>query len=462
MARHPLLCPILGSILIGMIMHLPMPSRAQSYSLRFNGYVANDQGRVKIPLDAPHRPVDVGGDFTVEFWMKAEPGLNLSNACNANQDWFYGNIIVDRDIFDAGDHGDYGIALANGQIMFGVERLSQGPTTLCGGGGVDDGQWHHIAVTRNASNGALRIFIDGTSVAHQTSTTHTGDLSYRDGRSTMYPNSDPFLVLGAEKHDYQGSLYYFGWLDELRISSSIRYSGNFTPPSEPFTVDGNTAALYHFDEGSGNTIGDATGGSPGFRNPGGNPQVPEWSTDSPFTPLPLSLLDFRVWPIAGMGNRVSWRTAQEVDVSRFEVQRSEDARVWQTLGSVPALNGLQPQDYHWDDGMPPGRGAYYRLRMVDLDGSFTYSPLRFADGGAALWALTVWPNPASGQARVALPPGSEVLEVALINLQGQRIPLVWSMQGAGLEVDLSAIRAGVYNLMLRTSAGAGTARITVP
>ena len=54
---------------------------------------------------------------------------------------------------------------------------------------------------------------------------------------------------------------------------------HFTRPFSPFTTDGNTAALYHLDEGTGDVVGDASGGnSHGTRMYGGSPAGPEWSS----------------------------------------------------------------------------------------------------------------------------------------------------------------------------------------
>ncbi|MCX7878701.1 MAG: hypothetical protein N2510_08710, partial [Ignavibacteria bacterium] len=47
-------------------------AKSQNYSLRFFGNGINDIDRVKIKIDAPHRPIDVSGSFTVEFWIKAD------------------------------------------------------------------------------------------------------------------------------------------------------------------------------------------------------------------------------------------------------------------------------------------------------------------------------------------------------------------------------------------------------
>jgi hypothetical protein len=49
-----------------------------------------------------------------------------------------------------------------------------------------------------------------------------------------------------------------GTIDEARVSSVARYSAPFTPATR-LTVDANTAALWHFDEGTGQTSVDAAG-----------------------------------------------------------------------------------------------------------------------------------------------------------------------------------------------------------
>src|SRR5262249_9100806 len=90
------------------------------FSLRVQGTTMGDVDRVKVPVD-PQAAVDVGGDFTVEFWMKAEPGGNSSASCQAGEDgWRFGNVIVDRGISGRPDHGEYGISLSGGRIAFGV------------------------------------------------------------------------------------------------------------------------------------------------------------------------------------------------------------------------------------------------------------------------------------------------------------------------------------------------------
>lgn len=261
----------------------PTPGQGGA-SVRFFGNGSNYIDRIVIPIDAPERPADVGAtDFTIEFWLKSEPGANTGSVtCNSNDGWITGNVVIDRDVYYAGDFGDFGIALNAGRVAFGLSVGASG-TTLCGSRTVADNQWHHIAVTRRTS-GEMALFVDGEPDGAVTGV--AGDASYNNGRSTSY-DWDPYIVLGAEKHD-AGDPYpsFNGWLDELRISNTGRYSAAFERPSAPFMTDGATMALYHFDEGTGTTLNDSSaalgGPSNGQLRVGGAPMGPVWSTESPF------------------------------------------------------------------------------------------------------------------------------------------------------------------------------------
>src|SRR5689334_15710643 len=265
----------------------PIPGQLTGMSLHFHGNPSADVDRVKVPID-PQVAADLGGDMTVEFWLKTEPGANPATSCQAGSDgWTYGNVILDRDVFGTGDYGEYGVSLSGGRIAFGVGRAGQ-EQTICGLIDVADGRWHHVALTRKFADGVMRIYVDGTEAAQGIGP--AGDISYRDGRPTGV-STDPFLVLGAAKADEgTGSHGYSGVLDELRLSSSIRYSTPFDRPLTPFTADAETALLFHFDEGPAgpclssvvDTSGRATHGQ--CRYGGSGTPGPVYEADAPFLP----------------------------------------------------------------------------------------------------------------------------------------------------------------------------------
>lgn len=272
------------------------PAAAQS-SLRFHGNGTGDVDRVKIRIDDPATalpgpPADLGAaDFTIEFFLRGTAAENGAPAvaCGAGIDWIYGNIVFDRDRYN--QDRKFGLSVAGGVVAFGVSGDGTGDFTICGATDVLDGAWHHVAAQRRRSDGRLSLYVDGLLDAEADGP--LGDVSYPDdgvpGDFCGGPcvGSDPFIVLGAEKHD-AGPAYpsFSGHLDELRLSSSLRYAGPFAPPAVPFTPDAATAALYHFDEGSGNAVGDSSGAaggpSDGERRFGGSPAGPEWSSETPF------------------------------------------------------------------------------------------------------------------------------------------------------------------------------------
>lgn len=275
-------------------------------SLRFFGNGTDDIDRVKILLDNPENsipgpPIDVGAtDFTLEWWMKALPGENGAPAvtCGANYNWIYGNTVFDRDRYN--QVRTYGISLVDGRLAFGLTGNGTGSYTLCGSSALDDGSWHHVAVQRRRSDGYLWIYVDGELDAQANGP--NGDISYPDnGTPEAYcgPSgdepcvNDPYLVIGAEKHNVDPIQYpsYSGWLDEIRVSNILRYSGSFSPTGDPFAPDGSTVALLHLDEGSGFAANDVSGhdGGPsnGYLYVGGSPSGPVWSEEDPWSPLNL-------------------------------------------------------------------------------------------------------------------------------------------------------------------------------
>lgn len=285
------------------------PLHAQSLRFYGHGSAAPDLDRVKIAIDNvndsnPGPPADIGDtDFTIEFWMRTSTGNNgsVSNCNSASYvSWTTGNIVFDRDRYDQGRA--FGISLGSGRVAFGV-RIGSSGYTICGTSDVRDGAWHHVVVQRTVLSGLIEIFVDGQREAFATGP--TGDISYPDNGVPLATacgggsctNSDPFIVLGAEKHDVgPGSPAFRGWLTEMRLSTVRRYTTlPFTIPSAPFTtVDANTAALYHFDQGSGALLIDWIGNaSPGVLRVGGSaPAGPEWSTESPFTVGATGVLNF--------------------------------------------------------------------------------------------------------------------------------------------------------------------------
>lgn len=100
-----------------------------------------------------------------------------------------------------------------------------------------------------------------------------------------------------------------------------------------------------------------------------NGEVEDYKIALVSTPLPVTLISLTASKSTeGIG--LTWKTAQEKDFSHFEVEKSTDARQFRKIGTVIGANtGL----YYFNDNAPAEGNNYYRLKMVDLDGSSAIS-----------------------------------------------------------------------------------------
>jgi len=112
--------------------------------------------------------------------------------------------------------------------------------------------------------------------------------------------------------------------------------------------------------------------------------------------LPLDLLSFTA---SGIESRtyLQWHTVNEEHVSHFEIERSRDARNWQTIYTTAALNGIEQRYEAWDN-QPLSGTNYYRLKMTDLDGTYKYSKIVEVTfgGSAGQPQFMIYPNPNNG------------------------------------------------------------------
>ncbi|MCI0536932.1 MAG: LamG domain-containing protein [Verrucomicrobiales bacterium] len=100
--------------------------------------------------------------------------------------------------------------------------------------------WHHFAVVNDIEKQEKRIYWNGIiTVPRQRQTTTFGNIT---------PPLDKVSVGGALVNDSSESGHYW---DEIRVSRTIRYPQNFTPPRSRFAPDSDTVVLWHFDEPEG-------------------------------------------------------------------------------------------------------------------------------------------------------------------------------------------------------------------
>lgn len=136
-----------------------------------------------------------------------------------------------------------------------------------------------------------------------------------------------------------------------------------------------------------------------------------------------------------------WATASEVNNSHFEVQRSTDGERWEPLGKVNGFGTAYiVNEYRFADDQPRTGTNYYRLKQVDYDGAFEYSPVVSFEVEKT---LTVYPNPSSDF--VIVEGEGKPQEVILYSGIGQVIKIVSGYE-YGQKISLSGLLPGLYIL----------------
>lgn len=174
--------------------------------------------------------------------------------------------------------------------------------------------------------------------------------------------------------------------------------------------------------------------------------------------LPLRLLSFNVINNDGHAS-LSWKTAQEINMNRFEIQRSLDARTFESIGSVAARNQSTEATYTYTDAKPVSGTAYYRLNMIDNDGRSSYSGVVSITGKIPV-NLSVFPNPVVNSLVLSHPKAVDGATIKIISMNGA-VVAAYNVQKDAIQssVDVSKLSKGNYIVIFNNAAKQQTVKI---
>ncbi|MEZ4962689.1 MAG: T9SS type A sorting domain-containing protein [Saprospiraceae bacterium] len=167
------------------------------------------------------------------------------------------------------------------------------------------------------------------------------------------------------------------------------------------------------------------------------------------SPLPIELSHFQ-GTAKNNSIELSWTTVSESNAEVFEVERSHDGTGFKLLATIPAAGfSNQTMQYKTTDFFPLPGPNYYRLRQVDFDGSYTYSPVisvYFEKGQKA----AVYPTVTGGEVHVVLPGERDYKTAVQLYDQSGRLVKTMRIEADLEDFDFSVadLQAGVYILKI--------------
>ena len=227
----------------------------------------------------------------------------------------------------------------------------------------------------------------------------------------------------------------------------IKIEGN--TEGGPSTISGNLL----FGNGTSCT---AFGGSLNGDNPADNSSSTTITVTS--APLPLTLLSFNA-ALTNCKASLNWTTESEINTDLFQIERSDITTGnadWKTVGEVFAKGTLPKSTYNYLDATVDEASVkvFYRLKIIDKDGSYKYSDILPLSVNCNGTQVTVYPNPVrNGKVHVTLSGATKITEAVLMSAAGQQVLKTKITNGSNY-LSVSNIADGVYYLHIKEINGA--------
>ncbi len=165
--------------------------------------------------------------------------------------------------------------------------------------------------------------------------------------------------------------------------------------------------------------------------------------------LPLDLIAF-TGTVESQGNYLKWTTLTEENSDAFIVEYSTDALAFTEVGRVEAAgNSTNALNYNFLDENTTFGIHYYRLQMLDLDGSFEYSEIITLERRPDSDVITFFPNPVEDKATVIIsaPANDNDAKMIIADVLGRTVLEfdVSVLNGDNtFEIDLDKLSSGMY------------------
>ncbi len=160
--------------------------------------------------------------------------------------------------------------------------------------------------------------------------------------------------------------------------------------------------------------------------------------------LPLQLLNFNGNRQAN-SNLLQWTTTNESGIKAFIVESSANGSNFSPIGSVTAIGG---GNYSFTDNKPIASRTYYRLKMMDTDGQFTYSNVIWINSIGAS-GISLYPNPVFQATTLNIGNNAGLIgtQAQLIDANGRVVKLITITHNQE-QLDMTMLPAGLYILKL--------------
>ncbi len=165
--------------------------------------------------------------------------------------------------------------------------------------------------------------------------------------------------------------------------------------------------------------------------------------------LPVTLLDF-TGRCTNKTVILTWSTEREINTKYFAVEKSFDQVSFIPITNIIASGNAQAHNYQYTDRSSLNGITYYRLKMADGDGRFTYSKI-IAISAPVNNAIVVFPNPVKDKLFIRLAGIGSSTEISIADVKGivvKQLQLLAATSEASVSVE--GLPAGMYSISFQS------------
>jgi Secretion system C-terminal sorting domain len=174
---------------------------------------------------------------------------------------------------------------------------------------------------------------------------------------------------------------------------------------------------------------------------------------SPVGTLPVSLATFTASSINNQAV-LNWKTSNEVNSSKYVIEKSTTGSKFTAIGEVASKNSTNGATYTFTDNATIANAQYYRLKMIDKDGSFTYSTV-VSLVGKETSSLKIYPNPVQNIAVVAHAKAIDATQIIISSINGKQMKQIAVASGS-IQTSFSVENLPLGNYILQVKNSTGT------
>ena len=135
--------------------------------------------------------------------------------------------------------------------------------------------------------------------------------------------------------------------------------------------------------------------------------------------LPVTMESFN-GKYAGSKVLLNWKTAPNLNMKKFVVERRTASNSFTPIGSVNAyINQAADQSYYFVDELPVAEKGYYRIKMINFTNAVSYSSEVLLTPARLMPRINIYPNPVSDVLKIDFRVASHTYKIKLLNMVNQ-------------------------------------------